>query len=61
MSELIKNPSPINKPKLLDLVRTATRTRHTGIRMKESYDNWIKDICEFLTFLATKGIMLAST
>ncbi len=61
MSELIKNPSPINKLKLLDLSRTTIHTRHYGSRAKESYNNWIKDIYEFLTLLAIKGIMLAST
>jgi len=31
-----------NKPKLLDQVRSAIRTRHYSIRTEEAYINWIK-------------------
>ena len=33
---------PINKPKLLDQVRAAIRTKHYSIRTEESYASWIK-------------------
>ena len=42
MSELIKNLSTINKPKLLDQVRAAIRTKHYSIRTEESYVSWVK-------------------
>jgi len=41
MSDLQNHP-PTDKPKLLDQVRAAIRTRHYSIRTEESYVNWIK-------------------
>jgi len=77
MSDLQKHP-PTDKPKLLDQVRAAIRTRHYSIRTEESYINWIKryiifhnkkhpkemgekEINEFLTHLAVKENVAAST
>jgi len=36
-----------NKPKLLDQVRNALRTKYYSIRTEESYDNWIKKFVLF--------------
>ena len=77
MSDLQNHP-PTDKPKLLDQVRAAIRTRHYSIRTEESYINWIKryiifhnkkhpkemgekEINEFLTHLAVKENVAAST
>ena len=35
-------PTPVSKPKLLDLVRDAIRLRHYSIRTEQVYINWIK-------------------
>jgi integron integrase len=35
-------PTPVSKPKLLDLVRDAIRLRHYSIRTEQIYINWIK-------------------
>ena len=47
MSDLIKYPSTTTKPKLLDQVRAAIRTRHYSIRTEESYVNWVKKFILF--------------
>ena len=77
MSDLQQH-SPTDKPKLLDQVRAAIRTKHYSIRTEQSYTNWIrryilfhnkrhpkemgeKEINEFLTHLAVKENVAAST
>ena len=36
------NHASVNKPKLLEQVRSIIRTKHYSIRTEESYVNWIK-------------------
>jgi len=72
------NTTTTDKPKLLDQVRAAIRTRHYSIRTEEAYVQWIKrfilfhnkhhpkemgekEISEFLSHLAIKGNVAAST
>ena len=47
MSDLHKNTSITTKPKLLDQVRAAIRTKHYSIRTEETYVNWIKKFILF--------------
>jgi integron integrase len=66
------------KPKLLDQVRYAIRTRHLSYRTEQAYINWIRgfilfhnmrhpsemdesDVSRFLTYLAVKKNVAAST
>ncbi|MBC8180808.1 integron integrase [candidate division KSB1 bacterium] len=78
MSDHSRHSSTIQKPKLLDQVRAAIRTKHYSIRTEESYVSWVKrfilfhnkehpkdlgekEINEFLTHLAVKENVAAST
>ena len=42
MSDHTQHPSTTKKPKLLDLVKAAIRTRHYSYRTEQSYVQWIK-------------------
>jgi integron integrase len=42
MPPMLPAPTPVSKPKLLDLVRDAIRLRHYSIRTEQVYINWIK-------------------
>jgi integron integrase len=78
MSDHTQHPSTTKKPKLLDLVKAAIRTRHYSYRTEQSYIQWIKrfvlfhnkrhpnemgekEINEFITHLAVKNKVSAST
>lgn len=75
LSPELQNPG---KPKLLDQVRIAIRTKHYSYRTEEAYVNWTKrfvlfhderhpaemgekEINQFLTYLAVKKRVAAST
>ena len=78
MSQDSQNTATIKKPKLLDKVRNALRTKHYSMKTEEAYIYWIKkyiffhnkrhpkemgekEINEFLTHLAVKEKVSAST
>lgn len=78
MNRLSSSQKEAQKPRLLDRVRQALRTRHYSYRTEESYVSWIrrfvlfhnkrhpdemgeKEISEFLTHLAVKKRVSAST
>ena len=78
MNNLAGHNAIKTKPKLLDQVRSAIRTKHYSIRAEEAYVTWIKryilfhkkrhplkmgekEIGEFLTHLAVKENVSAST
>ena len=78
MSQDSQNPTIVKKPKLLDQVRHALRTKHYAVKTEEAYVHWIKrfilfhnkrhpkemgekEINEFLTHLAVKEKVAAST
>ena len=78
MNNLAGHNAIKTKPKLLDQVRSAIRTKHYSIRTEEAYVTWIKryilfhkkrhplkmgekEIGEFLTHLAVKENVSAST
>jgi len=78
MTAIQSNLVSPNKPRLLDRVRAAIRTKHYSIRTEEAYIQWIKrfilfhnkrhpaemddkEIGEFLSHLAVKGNVAAST
>jgi integron integrase len=78
MSQDSQNPTIVKKPKLLNQVRHALRTKHYAVKTEEAYVHWIKrfilfhnkrhpkemgekEINEFLTHLAVKEKVAAST
>jgi len=40
-------PAPAQKPKLLDRLREALRSRHYSRRTEQSYCHWVKRFCYF--------------
>ena len=40
MPPIVPAPTPVSKPKLLDLVRDAIRLRHYSIRTEQVYIEW---------------------
>ncbi len=78
MNGTTANPPIEQKPKLLDQVRAAIRTRHYSMKTEEAYVHWIKrfilfhnkrhpkemgekEINQFITYLAVKEKVSAST
>jgi integron integrase len=78
MDEAKNNQNTADKPKLLDQVRNALRTKHYSMKTEKAYVHWIrryvlfhnkrhpkdmgeKEINEFLTHLAVKEKVSAST
>lgn len=43
-----QNPAIVKKPKLLDEVRNAFRTKHYSMKTEETYVHWIKRFIFFL-------------
>ena len=39
---MVKNPSSVSSPKLLDQVRDKLRVKHYSIRTEQTYVDWIK-------------------
>ena len=42
MSQVSENPTIVKKPKLLDQVRDAIRTKHYSMKTEQAYIHWIK-------------------
>jgi len=47
MDNSVNKSIPSQKPRLLDLVRAAIRTRHYSMRTEEAYIYWIQEIYLF--------------
>ena len=50
MSQDSQNPTTIKKPKLLDEVRNALRTKHYSMKTEEAYVHWITKHASCHTF-----------